>query len=61
LSKNGEKFPVEINVSSFVVDEDIYYAAILRDLSQTRKLSTMSIVGNSGGDKEFRMKKKVIQ
>ena len=52
---------MEINVSSFVVDEDIYYAAILRDLSQTRKLSTMSIVGNSGGDKEFRMKKKVIQ
>jgi len=61
LSKNGEKFPVEINVSSFVVDEDIYYAAILRDLSQTRKLSTMSTVGSSSGDKEFRMKKKVIQ
>ena len=52
---------MEINVSSFVVDEDIYYAAILRDLSQTRKLSTMSTIGNPNGDKEFRMKKKVIQ
>jgi len=47
-------------VSSFVVDEDIYYAAILRDLTQTRKPSTMSALGNSSGDKEFRMKKKVI-
>ena len=59
MSKNGEKFPVEVYVSSFVVDEDIHYAAILRDMSQPGKTSTSSIVGRQTGDKEIRIKKKV--
>lgn len=60
LSKNGEKFPVEVNLSSFVVDEEIYYAAILRDMSQPRNTSTSSAVaGRHIGDKELRIKKKV--
>ena len=59
MSKNGEKFPVEVYVSSFVVDEDIHYAAILRDMSQPGKTSTSSLVGRHAGDKEIRIKKKV--
>ena len=60
LSKNGEKFPVEVNVSSFVVDEEVYYAAILRDMSQPVKMSTSSVAGRQATDKELRIKKKVI-
>ena len=60
MSKNGEKFPVEVNVSSFVVDEEVYYAAILRDMSQPVKMSTSSVAGRQATDKELRIKKKVI-
>ena len=60
MSKNGEKFPVEVNVSSFVVDEEVYYAAILRDMSQPVKMSTSSAAGRHATDKELRIKKKVI-
>jgi len=59
LSKNGEKFLVEVNLSSFVVDEEIYYAAILRDMSQPNRFSTSSALGRNIGDKELRIKKKV--
>ena len=59
MSKNGEKFPVEVNLSSFVVDEEIHYAAILRDMSQPGKMSISSSAGRQTGDKELRIKKKV--
>ena len=59
LSKNGEKFPVEVHVSSFVVDEEIHYAAILKDMSQPKKMSISSSAGRQIGDKELRIKKKV--
>ena len=60
LSKNGERFPVEVNLSSFVVDEEVHYAAILRDMSQPTKMSISSSAGRQAGDKDLRIKKKVI-
>ena len=47
-----------MNLASFVVDEEIYYAAILRDMSVPRKVSASS-AGRHVGDKELRIKKKV--
>lgn len=36
--KNGELFPIELSVTEIEVDEDVHYAAFIRDISEKAKL-----------------------
>ena len=36
--KNGELFPIELSVTEIAVDQDVHYAAFIRDISEKAKL-----------------------
>ena len=36
--KNGELFPIELSVTEIEVDQEVHYAAFIRDISEKRKL-----------------------
>jgi PAS domain S-box-containing protein len=41
--KNGERFPIELSVTEIEVDQDIHYAAFIRDISEKVKLQERGI------------------
>ena len=36
--KNGEPFPIELSVTEIAVDQDVHYAAFIRDISEKTRL-----------------------
>jgi C4-dicarboxylate-specific signal transduction histidine kinase len=36
--KNGELFPIELSVTEIEVDQDVHYAAFIRDISEKTRL-----------------------
>ena len=38
--KNGELFPIELSVTEIEVDQDVHYAAFIRDISEKNKLQS---------------------
>ena len=38
--KNGEPFPIELSVTEIAVDQDVHYAAFIRDISEKTKLQS---------------------
>ena len=41
--KNGELFPIELSVAEVEVDDQVHYAAFLRDISETVELHTRAV------------------
>ncbi len=34
ISRNGHEFPVEVNVTSFVIDNEIFYTGVITEMMQ---------------------------
>lgn len=45
--KNGESFPIELSVTEIEVDDQVHYAAFLRDISRTVDLYTRAVENES--------------
>jgi two-component system, LuxR family, sensor kinase FixL len=41
--KNGEPFPIELSVTEIAVDQDVHYAAFIRDISEKTKLHSQLV------------------
>ena len=48
VAKNGKEFPVEVRVSSFIVDREVYYVGVITELAQRCK--ALDMTASAGSD-----------
>ena len=48
VAKNGKEFPVEVRVSSFMVDREVYYVGVITELAQRCK--ALDMTASAGSD-----------
>ena len=59
ITKGGHEFPVEVNVTSFVIDGEIFFTGVISELAKANKHSRNNSISSASDLNEVSLKQRV--